>query len=270
VGSVNFDRAAAYYDATRALPADSMDRLTAMLAAELGGRQPCLEVGVGTGRIAVPLRRRGITLAGIDISGAMLRRAALNAGGVSAFPLIQADAARLPAAAGAFGAVLAVNVLHLILTWRVAVDEAVRVLRPGGVLIASFPGPGPAPREPRQQRDAIEDAPWAGALRESLECHGMTRPPIGAHGADEVAGYLERRAARRPLDSVPVRETQTLGQVLDRLEGQIYSWTWPYTQEQVRAAGRDLRGWAAREKVALDAGHVVASEMRWWAFELPG
>jgi ubiquinone/menaquinone biosynthesis C-methylase UbiE len=88
VESVNFDRAAAYYDATRALPAGTMDRLTAMLAAELGGRQPCLEVGVGTGRIALPLRRRGITLAGIDISGAMLRRVAVNAGGRSPVPLV--------------------------------------------------------------------------------------------------------------------------------------------------------------------------------------
>ena len=273
--SVNFDRAAADYDATRALPADTMDRLTAMLAAELGGRQPCLEVGVGTGRIALPLRRRGITLAGIDISGAILRRVAVNAGGHNPFPLVQADATRLPAAAATFGSVLAVNVLHLIPGWRLAVDEAVRVSRPGGVLIASFPGEGRAPRQPRrprqprQPRDAIEAAPWAGAMRAARARHGLRRPPAGAHGPDEVAGYLGRRAARRALNPVTVRETQTLGQVLDRLERQIYSWTWPYTPEQVRAVGRDIRTWAARENVLLDERHVVESEIRWWAFELP-
>jgi ubiquinone/menaquinone biosynthesis C-methylase UbiE len=76
VGSVNFDRAVGYYDATRALPADSKDALTAMLAAELAGRGGCLEVGVGTGRIALPMRERGIKLAGMDISGA---RPALHA-----------------------------------------------------------------------------------------------------------------------------------------------------------------------------------------------
>ena len=267
--SVNFDRAAAYYDATRALPADSMDRLTAMLAAELGGRQPCLEVGVGTGRIAVPLRRRGITLAGIDISGAMLRRAAVNAGGQSPLPLVQADATRVPTAAGAFGAVLAVNVLHLIPRWRLAVDEAVRVLRPGGVLLASFPGEGRAARQPRPSRDAIEAAPWADAMREALARSGLSRAAAGAHGPDEVAGYLGRRAVRRPLDPVTVRETQTLGQALDRLERQIYSWTWPYRPEQVRAAGREVRTWAARVNVDLDERHVVESEICWWVFELP-
>jgi SAM-dependent methyltransferase len=270
VESVNFDRAAAYYDATRALPAGTMDRLTAMLAAELGGRQPCLEIGVGTGRIALPLRRRGITLAGIDISGAMLRRVAVNAGGRSPVPLVQADATRLPAAAETFGSVLAVNVLHLIPGWRLAVDEAVRVSRPGGILIASFPGEGRAPRRRRQPRDAIEAAPWAGAMREALARHGLSRPPAGAHGPDEVAGYLGRRASRRAMDPVTVRETQTLGQALDRLERQIYSWTWPYTPEQVRAVGGDIRTWAARENVVLDEGHVVESEIRWWAFELRG
>jgi hypothetical protein len=98
----------------------------------------------------------------------------------------------------------------------------------------------------------------------------MNRPPPGARDAAEVAGYLGRRAAGRPLDPVTVRETQTLGQALDRLERQVYSWTWPYSQEQVRAVGYELRGWAARENVALDTAYVVASEMRWWAFEMSG
>jgi hypothetical protein len=53
---VNFDRAAGYYDATRALPATPMAQLTGLLAAELAGRQPCLEIGVGTGRFALELR----------------------------------------------------------------------------------------------------------------------------------------------------------------------------------------------------------------------
>jgi hypothetical protein len=46
--SVNFDQAAGYYDATRALPAAAMERLTGVLAAELAGRQPCLEMTLGS------------------------------------------------------------------------------------------------------------------------------------------------------------------------------------------------------------------------------
>jgi hypothetical protein len=80
VESVNFDRAAGYYDATRALPGTTMAQLTALLAAELAERQPCLEIGVGTGRFALPLRAAGIAMAGTDISGAMLRRLAEGGG----------------------------------------------------------------------------------------------------------------------------------------------------------------------------------------------
>jgi ubiquinone/menaquinone biosynthesis C-methylase UbiE len=263
VTSVNFDRAAEYYDATRALPADSMDALTAMLAAELDGHQPCLEIGVGTGRIALPLRDRGISLAGMDIAGAMLRRLVANAGDRGPVPLLQADATRLPLAAASFGSVLAVHVLHLIPDWRVALDEALRVVRPGGAVVASFPGgarsAGPA--------DAV---PWREPLRETLRQHGLVRTQQGARNAEDVARYLGARATARQLPPMTISETVTLRQTLDSLEGQIFSWTWPYTQEQVRAAGAEIRDWAARENVPLDTGFEARSDIRWWAFDLAG
>jgi len=104
---ISFDRAADYYDATRALPDDARVALTEVLAAELAGRGPCLEIGVGTGRIALPLHDRGISLVGADIAPAMLRRLVRNAGGRQPFPLLLADATRLPLSGAAFGAVLA-------------------------------------------------------------------------------------------------------------------------------------------------------------------
>jgi len=44
VKSVNFDRAAGYYDKTRALPAATMAELTGLLAAELAGRATAREL----------------------------------------------------------------------------------------------------------------------------------------------------------------------------------------------------------------------------------
>jgi SAM-dependent methyltransferase len=266
VESVNFDRAAEYYDATRALPADSMAALTGLLAAELRERQPCLEIGVGTGRIALPLHGSGITLAGMDIAQAMLRRLVTNAGGRPPFPLLLADATRLPVAAASFGSVLAVHVLHLIPDWRVAVDEALRVLRPGGALLASFPGPGGPRRAPR---DATGGPPWAQALREALTRHGIVRADRGARDPGQVAGYMDGRATARALEPVTVTEARTLSQALHSMERQLFSWTWPYTPQQLRTVGSDVRAWAARENVPLDAEFEVRSQIRWWAFELP-
>ncbi|WP_407642584.1 class I SAM-dependent DNA methyltransferase [Actinomadura craniellae] len=42
--------------------------------AELAGEGRALELGVGTGRIALPLARRGVTVHGIDLSRAMVAR----------------------------------------------------------------------------------------------------------------------------------------------------------------------------------------------------
>jgi SAM-dependent methyltransferase len=51
--------------------------------AELAGRGPgrALELGIGTGRVALPLRQRGVEVAGIDASPAMIARLRAKAGG---------------------------------------------------------------------------------------------------------------------------------------------------------------------------------------------
>ncbi len=42
--------------------------------AELAGDGPVLELGIGTGRVALPLSRRGLRVCGIDVSAAMVGR----------------------------------------------------------------------------------------------------------------------------------------------------------------------------------------------------
>jgi len=265
VDSVSFNRAAEYYDATRALPDAAMADLLDVLVPELAGRQPCLEIGVGTGRIALPLHRQGIAMAGTDIAEAMLRRLIGNAGGAACFPLVLADATRLPMANGSFGSMLAVHVLHLIPAWRDAVEEAVRVLAPGGALIASFPGGRAAPRRPGPSMSA----PWAAVLQQAAQRHGITRVDRGARNPADVASYLDGRATPRQLPAVRVTELRTLGQTLGHLEGQVYSWTWAYPREQVLGLGTEIRAWAAQEGLSLTEQHPVESTLEWWAFELP-
>ena len=51
------------------------------LLAELAGGGPALEFGVGTGRIAVPLSRRGLPVHGIELSPAMVARLRARPGG---------------------------------------------------------------------------------------------------------------------------------------------------------------------------------------------
>ncbi|MGW1028137.1 class I SAM-dependent DNA methyltransferase [Streptomyces sp. NPDC002577] len=73
---------AARYDESAAgmfLP-DVVDPAVDVLA-ELAGDGPALELGIGTGRIALPLSRRGIPVHGIDMSEAMVARLRAKRGG---------------------------------------------------------------------------------------------------------------------------------------------------------------------------------------------
>ncbi|MCB5178225.1 class I SAM-dependent DNA methyltransferase [Streptomyces antimicrobicus] len=54
---------------------------TADLLAELAGDGRALELGIGTGRIALPLARRGVPVHGIDMSRAMVDRMRAKPGG---------------------------------------------------------------------------------------------------------------------------------------------------------------------------------------------
>jgi SAM-dependent methyltransferase len=161
--------------------------------------------------------------------------------------------------------VLAVHVLHLVPAWRDAIEEAFRVLRPGGVLIASFPGGRAHPRRPGPGTST----PWAAVLQAAAQRHGITRADRGARSPDDVADYLGPRATARRLPEVRVTELRSLRTTLLNLEGQVYSWTWPYPREQVLRLGTEIRAWAAQEGLSLEEEHAVQSTLEWWAFELP-
>jgi SAM-dependent methyltransferase len=75
------DRIAAVYDAWVAPAVESTTQTTAAFLAELAGAGNALELGVGTGRVALPLAERGVAVHGIDVSEAMLARLRDKPGG---------------------------------------------------------------------------------------------------------------------------------------------------------------------------------------------
>lgn len=76
------EQVAARYDETEAERFDegAIDPCVDLLA-ELAGGGRALELGIGTGRIALPLARRGIQVHGIDLSTAMVARLREKPGG---------------------------------------------------------------------------------------------------------------------------------------------------------------------------------------------
>jgi ubiquinone/menaquinone biosynthesis C-methylase UbiE len=255
--AVSFDRAAGYYDATRSLPDDVREAITGLLAAELAGRGRCLEIGIGTGRMSLPLRARQVALMGADISLAMLERLVRNAGGQRPFPLVVADATRLPLQPSSFGAVLASHLLHLVRDWSRALEEVLRVLTPEGALVIDFGGATPMP--------------WSDASAERLHRHGVYRIRPGVSDPDQVVRHLADRMSVRRLPPVSMTLSRSLRQELDEWESQIYAWTWPYAREQMRAACADVREWASSEGWPLDETFERERTIQWWIFErFPG
>lgn len=250
-----FDRVAEIYDETRGLPAETIEGLTSVLADELSDQQPALEVGVGTGRIAVPLRQRGVELVGIDLAPAMLGRLAAKAGQLQlCLPLVLGDATRLPLTGGSFGAVLFSHFLHLLPGWRVVVEEALRVTRPGGVLLVDF--------------GEVASSPWSAEADEILRRHGVAHERPGASNIGELAEYLAGRARVRQLQSVPATATRSLAMDIAEWTGQIHSWTWPHPPERMTQAALAVQSWAAEQGWPLDRPVRLEWAIQWWALDL--
>ena len=116
------------------------------LAALADGAGRVLELGIGGGRVALPLTRHGITVEGIEASQAVLDRLRATPGAES-IPVTLGDLADVPVD-GAFGLVYLVwsGLFHLPSQAR-QVDcfrNAARVLAPGGAFVIECFVPGPA------------------------------------------------------------------------------------------------------------------------------
>ncbi len=76
------ERVAAQYDEGSADMFDpAVVEPTVDFLAALAGEGPVLELGIGTGRIALPLSQRGVSVSGIDLSEAMVARLRAKPGG---------------------------------------------------------------------------------------------------------------------------------------------------------------------------------------------
>jgi len=142
MSSISFDPAATYYDATRGYPPGVEEQIADAIITAAKATQDThfLEIGVGTGRIAFPIIKRGYHYTGIDVSNNMMSQLRQK---IATFQteqptvplhieLLQEDATALSFADNTFDIALSVHVLHLIDRWQDVINEVIRVLKPGG------------------------------------------------------------------------------------------------------------------------------------------
>ena len=254
--SVSFDQAADYYDRTRAVADTVMAQLIPLLVEEIPPGERCLEIGIGTGRIALPLVDEGVRVAGVDISSEMLRR--LNAKRRGPWPQVAiADATRLPFRDATFGSAIASHVLHLIPAWKDAVTEITRVVRPGGTFIVSRGGDRPAWLESitRHFFRQAGDPPW----------------PPGAATINVVDAHMrELGVEAKPLPDIGLETEVSVEGVIGNLEAGYWAACWGIAPEVRAKAAAATRAWAAHEFGDLSASRqMVRESSTWHAYRLP-
>jgi SAM-dependent methyltransferase len=182
-----FNRLARDYRSRPGYPAELLARL-----ADLAGGAPVVDLGAGTGLVAIPLARGGLRVAAVEPALAMLAVLQEESGGLPVRAVhAAAEATGLPD--GEAGLVVLADALQWVEPER-AGREAARLLAPGGVVavvearlggspfadgvaaILAGANPRAGPR-PRGRLGQLLDAAGAGARSEERWSHGELLDP---------------------------------------------------------------------------------------------
>ncbi|HZQ07971.1 MAG TPA: class I SAM-dependent methyltransferase, partial [Anaerolineae bacterium] len=183
--SIVFDRAVEFYDQTRAVPSQILDKAFDALIRETGitHESRVLEIGIGTGRIALPLSERIGRVFGVDLSLGMMSvlQNKMRAGHGNVL-LAQADVLHLPFPTKTFDLIYAVHVLHLVMGWQAAVTESWRTLKPDGRFVANYHRRGPD----------MPNVVLRKELHKLVEPYGVSTKRPGAQSEEEIYEELSK------------------------------------------------------------------------------
>lgn len=203
---LDYDIEAATYDETRGGEERAEAAARAVQTLLPAGTRTLVDVACGTGIVSARLRAPGRVVVGIDLSAGMLRYARPRLDGA----VVRADATRLPIADAKADAVIFMWLLHLVgadVAER-AVAEAARVLRPGGVLVATvdkdFAGYG----VPSDLAAALEPVHRAAQVAESSDAPAAfvrfgQRSGLERGGESSYIGHGQGWSPQQLLRSLP-------------------------------------------------------------------
>ncbi|NWJ45273.1 MAG: class I SAM-dependent methyltransferase [Chloroflexi bacterium] len=251
---ISFDRAAGFYDETRGFPEGVPENICKALvdytAANITTR--FLELGIGTGRIALPFIKSGYDFTGVDISSEMLKRLENKLAEELELPkyrynLQVGDVTALPFPENSFDIAIAVHVVHLVSDLAQTLKEAKRVLRkPGGCLVIAH-------------EQAVEEAGELSPEQTVRQKWGRILAGLGSdlrkkrerawHSEEISISYLQELGAEIEKTNLLEFELKPLSQreMANRLINRMYSSDWEHSDEIHTQAVVQLNNWLASE-----------------------
>jgi SAM-dependent methyltransferase len=216
------ERVAANYDESSAsmFAPEVLDPTVEFLAA-LAGDGRALELGIGTGRVAVPLAARGVPVAGIELSSAMAGRLRAKPGG-DAIEVVSGDFATTHVEGSFRLAYLVFNTISNLTTQDAQVEcfrNVARHLEPGGVFVIELfvPALRQLPLGERGVVFRLEEGRWG------VDEYDVASQGLVSHHFLEIEGRLEHRSA--PFRYVWPAELDLMAQLAGmRLRERWASW----------------------------------------------
>jgi len=229
---------AATYDSSEDMFDAAAVETTAGVLAELAGRGRALELGIGTGRIALPLARRGVEVHGIDLSRAMVARLRAKPGG-DGIPVTIGDFATATADGTFSLAYLVFNTIMNLTTQDAQVAcfrNVARHLEPGGCFVIEVGVP-----ELRRLPPGQNTVPWqVTPTRWAFDIYDTATQAMSSN-------YITVEDGRGEYRSIPFR------------------YVWPAELDlMARLAGMRLRdrweGWSRQPFTSQSGQHVSVWE----------
>ncbi|MFN4073282.1 MAG: class I SAM-dependent methyltransferase [Thermus sp.] len=231
----------ARFERFRRYPDQVLERVASAILGFLpSGEKPptLLELGVGTGAMALPLIARGCRYLALDRDPEMLWRFRERVGEREGVEILEADARAIPLPHAWVDGVLVVRFWHLVSEWPRVLAEAIRVLRPGGVLLEGFE------RITSPGEESLFQV-WEAAVRE--------RGGVPARGLHRKRHQEVGRALRalglspKTLLVVRWRETRRAREFVDLLQERVFHFTHGVPEEAHQMAME--RVWAYVESL---------------------
>jgi SAM-dependent methyltransferase len=227
--------------------------------ADAGGLEPearVLDIGAGTGRVAIAFAEIGYQVTALDPARRMLDEVRLKAHDCRVH-LVAGEGARLPFGRSYFDAVILARILYLMEDWTAVLREVSDVLKPGGFLLHEW-GNGKA------------GEPWV-QIREKLRAlfldAGVETPfHPGARSEAEVDDFLtELGFVRRERLSAGPGPCMTLHDFVGRIAAGEFSYIWNIPAHIQESCIQLLHKWC-RDTFELEQSLPMPAQLEWTVY----